>query len=126
MDYRQAREFAWLFDFEVAELMQVSLRTARKWQSENKAPGSVILCLMLLGGWIPSGDIKRTKWDGWRFVYGYLYAPNGDKFTPGDLIASRIDEQLVDYLMAKVRRLESKPKKSNVIPFPVRNKALEA
>ena len=58
-------------------------------------------------------DMKVGGWDGWLFApYGKakvwrLLAPNGDFFTPGDIITIRENAQNINTLSAQVARLRA-------------------
>jgi hypothetical protein len=48
------------------------------------------------------------QWDGWRFVDGVLWSPEGYQYRPGDLLAQQYDRPLILALQAQVRELEAR------------------
>lgn len=125
MDFKSARHAARMTPEQVAEYLEISPRTISKYEMTGKAPKAVIECLLLLGGKMPRIG-RRNCFEGWSFGNGYLWSPAGERFTSGDVLSLRINQQLVESLHrsnVKLRKKEEKEKArlpSNVIPFPVK------
>tara|TARA_R110001599_G_scaffold343286_3_gene565786 strand:- start:5749 stop:6150 length:402 start_codon:yes stop_codon:yes gene_type:complete len=131
MTFLDALQHAWLTDAELVNFFQVSLSTIQRWKRNNKAPTGVIQSLKLIAGDCPSFSAKEG-WNGWAFSRGYLWSPELDKFTPGDIRASKLDydiirgyEKQVADLQALLLANKKVSIKSNVIPFPLVNKIPE-
>ncbi len=58
------------------------------------------------------GDLPGTAghWTGWRFHDGELIAPGGDRYTPGDVLGIRLQQQRVSALDHELRALRLKVK----------------
>ncbi len=56
------------------------------------------------------GDLPGTagRWTGWRFHDGELIAPGGDRYTPGDVLAIRLQQQRVSALEHENRELRAR------------------
>lgn len=76
MSARQARE-----------LVGVDRRTWRRWEAgAARIPhAAVALLKVVAGGELPAA--AGTQWDGFRFVRGALYTPDGIEITAGDVRA---------------------------------------
>jgi len=128
MTFNDALLHAWLTDLEVAHFFNVSIQTVKRWKRQNKAPTGVIQSLKLLAGDCPTLSAK-DGWQGWAFSGGFLWSPEFDKFTPGDIRASKLDYDIIKGYERETEKLraalkaENKPvKTSNVIPFPTVNR----
>lgn len=125
MDFKTARYAARMTPQQVAEYLELSPRTIARYEMTGKAPKAVIECLLLLGGKMPSIG-RRNCFDGWSFGNGYLWSPAGERFTSGDVLSLRINQQLVESLHrsnVRMRKSEEQEKArlpSNVIPFPLK------
>lgn len=47
-------------------------------------------------------------WDGWRFVDGVLWSPEGYQYRPGDLMAQQYERPLIRALQKQVRDYEAR------------------
>ncbi|HIC48040.1 MAG TPA: hypothetical protein EYM37_06630 [Methylophaga aminisulfidivorans] len=101
---------------QVAEYLEISPGTVAHYEKTNHAPKVIIECLLLLGGKMPSIG-RRNCFEGWSFGNGYLWSPSGEKFTSGEILASRITRKLADELYEENVRLRkqnhSRQKKSD-------------
>lgn len=130
MDFKSARYAARMTPEQVAEYLEISPRTISKYEMTGKAPKAVIECLLLLGGKMPSIG-RRNCFEGWSFGNGYLWSPAGERFTSGDVLSLRINQELNESLYKANVKLRNdakltKKKKSNIIPFPSRKRDLTA
>jgi len=89
MDFLEARYLSRMTAQEVADYLDISLRTVKRYESTGKAPKAVIECLLMISGRMPSFS-RRNDFTGWSFSSGFLYSPAGDKFTSGDVIAGKL------------------------------------
>jgi hypothetical protein len=128
MTFNDALLHAWLTDKEVACFFDVSISSVKRWKKNNKAPNGVIQALKLLAGDCPSLSAK-DGWQGWAFSRGFLWSPELDKFTPGDIRASKLDRDIIRgyeketaLLREKLKENNEPVKPSNVIPFPTVNR----
>jgi hypothetical protein len=98
MDFRDARHSARMTVIDVAEYLNISVSTVKRYDRTGKAPKSVIECLRMIAGYFPNIALPRNGFEGWRMRGGYLWSPGGDRFTSGDVLASRLNQELVDSL----------------------------
>lgn len=125
MDFNEARYLSRMNKKEIAEFLGLSIQTINKYSRTGKAPESVIQCLLMIGGHFPTFK-KKNSFCGWSFSDGFLWSPSGERFTSGDILSLRINQQLVDSLHrsnVKMRKKEEQEKgrpPSNVIPFPLK------
>ena len=121
MDFLSARYAARMTTQEVADYLGISIRTVKRYEKTGKAPKSVIECLLMIGGYCPTFS-RRNDFTGWRFGSGFLWSPEGDKFTSGDVRAGRHAMlQLDTEFNIRVRerqRIEAQAS-SNVLFFPL-------
>ncbi len=120
MDFLDARYISRMTSKEVATYLEVSHRTIKRYEKTGKAPKAVIECLLMIGGHCPTFSL-RNDFTGWSFSSGFLYSPEGDKFTSGDVRAgkSALLEMNLQY-RAKLRQQVQVQHKSNIIQFPSR------
>ena len=122
MPFRDARHTARMSVQEVAEYLNISIATVKRYNKTGQAPKAVIECLRMIGGRFPESSRKDCFY-GWSFGQGYLWSPGGERFTSGDVLASRLDQQLVDSLYRSNLKLRNEKKNvanvgsSNVIQF---------
>lgn len=107
MTFRQARYAARMTKKQVAEYLEISPGTVARYEKTNHAPKVIIECLLLLGGKMPSIG-RRNCFEGWSFGNGYLWSPSGEKFTSGEILASRMTRKLADELYEENVRLRKK------------------
>jgi len=122
MTFNDARYLTRMTLEEIAELLQLSLKTVTTYQKTNKAPQAVIITLMLIGGHIPDFT-QRNDFAGWSFGQGYLWSPAGERFTSGDVLAVRIDRELIRSQRVELEELKSRSlvrESAQIIPFPVK------
>jgi transcriptional regulator with XRE-family HTH domain len=105
MTYNDAVLHAWLSQTEIAEFFSVSIQTVQRWAKSNKAPTGVIQALKLIAGDCPTFSAK-SGWDGWAFSGGYLWSPNLEKYTSGDIRASRLDRDIIKGYEREVLQLK--------------------
>lgn len=137
MTYNDAVLYAWLSQSEIADFFGVTIQTVQNWTNSNNAPTGVIQALKLMAGDCPVLSAK-DGWQGWRFKGGFLWSPNGESFTPGDIRASKMDYDIIRGYERETARLykEIKALKAStanqsaaptktaiIIPFPARGKA---
>ena len=121
MDFLSARHAARMTTQEVADYLELSIRTVRRYEKTGKAPKSVIECLLMIGGHCPTYS-RRNDFTGWSFGSGFLWSPEGEKFTSGDVRAGKhallqLDTEF-QIRTQKQRQFESQMT-SNVILFPL-------
>lgn len=122
MTFTEAKNLSRMTLPEIANLLQLSIKTLTRYESQNKAPQTIIITLMIIGGHIPAFN-KRNDFEGWSFGQGYLWSPAGERFTSGDVLAMRIDLALIRSQRIELEQLKSRSLvsgSSNVIPFPVK------
>lgn len=119
MDFLSARYAARMTTQEVADYLELSLRTIKRYESTGKAPKSVIECLLMIGGHCPTFS-RRNDFTGWRFGSGYLWSPEGDRFTSGDVRAGRFALMQLDdqYRRTRTKKENDYAKDSRIILFP--------
>ena len=109
--FRKARYAARMTKKQVAEYLEISPGTVANYEKTNHAPKVIIECLLLLGGKMPS--IGRWNcFEGWSFGNGYLWSPSGEKFTSGEILASRMTRKLADELYEEDLRLRKQKRES--------------
>jgi hypothetical protein len=107
---------------EIANLLQLNIKTVTTYQKTNNAPKPIIISLMLIGGHIPNFT-QRNDFKGWSFGQGYLWSPSGEKYTSGDILASRIDKALIRELDREIKHIKKQSlvrESAQIIPFPVK------
>lgn len=125
--FREARHNARMTVKDVAEYLQISISTVKRYDKTNHGPKSVIECLRMMGGQFPAFSRRKNTFEGWSLGQGFLWSPAGEKFTSGDVLASRLDKALADSLYIANERLRkekeaAREKTDNVIPFPSRRR----
>jgi Phage protein len=88
--------------------LNVHRTTVGRWLSgATHIPGAQALAVRAL-----LGDLPGTcgAWTGWRFHDGELIAPGGDRYTPGDVLGIRLQQQRVSALDHELRALRLKVK----------------
>ncbi|WP_297811124.1 hypothetical protein [uncultured Methylophaga sp.] len=126
MTFTDARHTARMTLCQVAEYLDISLSTVKRYDKTDKAPKPVIECLRMVGGLFPDIAIKRNGFYGWSFGQGYLWSPGGERYTSGEILASRIDKALCDSLVVELDKAKKKNaanvESAEIIPFPVRRR----
>ncbi len=120
MTFNNARHLARMTLEEIAEHLQLSLKTIKRYEETNKAPRAVIYCLKLIGGHIPTIS-KRNDFTGWSFGSGFLWSPTGEKFTSGDVLSLRINLALIRSQRVELEQIKSRSivrGSAKIIPFP--------
>jgi DNA-binding XRE family transcriptional regulator len=123
MDFKTARLLSRMTLNEVAEFLGLSTRTVYNYEKENKAPKAVITCLSLIGGFMPEFG-KRNDFSGWSFGSGYLWPPEGDKFTSGDIRAGSKALLSIELEYDQLNRKRLGNKRSNIVPIPFKRNAV--
>lgn len=89
-----------------ASVCGVHRTTLGRWLSGSVAvPRCAINALRAADGRAPG---MAGKWDGWRFVDGVLWSPEGVPYTPGDLMAQQYERPLIRCLQKQVREYEAR------------------
>ena len=71
----------------IARVCQVHPDTARRWKRQGSAPAGALALIRSL--WEHElGGISAT-WTGWILRDGELVSPQGDRFTPGMVLAGK-------------------------------------
>jgi hypothetical protein len=86
--------------------LNVHRTTVRRWLSGSvNIPGSRHLAVRALLGDLPG---TNGAWTGWRFHAGLLHSPANDVYTPGDVLAVRLQQQRVAALDRENRELKAR------------------
>jgi len=106
---------------DIADYLEISPRTVLRYKKTGIAPKSVIECLLMIGGHCPSFS-RRNDFTGWSFNNGFLWSPEGDKFTSGDVRAGK--QALLEFNRNYRREVRDRKKKKQkntaiIIQFPV-------
>lgn len=92
----------------VERALDVHRTTVSRWLSGRcRIGGADLLAIRSLLGDLPGTD---RKWTGWRFHDGELIAPGGDRYTPGDVLGIRLQQQRVSQLDRELRDLRARLK----------------
>lgn len=78
---------------EIAQLCEVSLKTAKRWKAGQSVPPPTALMVLRrdLGCFHPA-------WKGWQIREGTLYSPEGWAASPGDVLSIQFTQsQLATY-----------------------------
>jgi len=121
MTFNEARILARMTKNEVMEYLKISKSTISRYESTGKAPKAVIECLLLISGQCPTLS-KRNDFSGWSFGQGFLWSPEGDKFTSGDVRTFKKLQEIISVQDQEIKALKARkntPLPSNVIPFPL-------
>lgn len=112
MDFTDAMHHARMNKHDVMNYFKISKSTFNRYKEtqKQKAPIAIIECLMMIGGYCPSFSI-RNDFTGWSFGSGFLYSPEGDKFTSGDVKAGRT--ALLE--MNRLHRIETRKRKESSV-----------
>ena len=78
---------------EIARVCQVHPDTARRWKRQGTAPRAALSLLKTLFERY-LGDTSEP-WAGWRLSHGELVSPQGDRFTPGMVLAGKYYREMV-------------------------------
>jgi hypothetical protein len=90
----------------VERALNVHRTTVLRWVSGRiSIPGAQVLAVRALLGDLPG---TAGKWTGWRFHDGMLYAPGGDRYTPGEVLALRLQQQRVREFDRENRELKAR------------------
>lgn len=87
----------------LARLTWSSLRTVRRWRAAGMMPRWAFNVLTLLLQ-RPLGMLDE-EWDGWHLRTGTIEAPNGWRFTPGELMAIPLRLQQIAALELELARI---------------------
>lgn len=81
-DFKEARLVAGLSSCEVAELLHVSARTVRNWESgRSQVPYSAFKLLRVLRGY----ELPEEAWAGWHVRGDTLWSPTHQPFHVGGM-----------------------------------------
>ena len=111
MDFTDARHTARMSRKEVAQYLEISPRTIKRYEAGQKPPKAIIECLKMIGGEMPKFGLKRNGFEGWSLSNGYLYTDSGDR----ELIKEIRKE---NKRIKEIIKEKEKEKKTNVIKFP--------
>ncbi|MEX2122367.1 MAG: DUF3653 domain-containing protein [Woeseia sp.] len=69
----------------IAEICRVTSRTARRWKRGEYPPFTALKVIQLY----KEGELGEIdlKWAHWRLKGGLLVSPDGQQFTPGDVMS---------------------------------------
>lgn len=77
-----ARRRAGLTMVQAAEMLDVTTRTLRNWESgTTRLPYMAMRLMRVMGGY----ELVGKKWDGWSFWRGALWTPEGRRFEEHEL-----------------------------------------
>ena len=77
-----ARRRAGLTMMQVAELLEVDIRTVRNWENSScKIPYAAFRLMRMAGGY----SLLGKAWEGWALWQGKLFSPAGRSFEPHEL-----------------------------------------
>lgn len=125
MDFKDLIMLSGMTEKEIRIFLNISIRTFQRYKLSNKAPKATSECLKMIAGFCPS-FAKRNDFTGWSFGNGYLWNPEGERFTSGDIRAGKIASLEINRLhrIDVRKRKEAKKKAFNkvscqIIPFPI-------
>lgn len=88
----------------VARLCGVHRTTVLRWKAgQVRCPGSAVA---MMRNYL-EGHNPGPEWQGWRMVGGDLISPAGDRFTPGDILASPWERAALESTQKRMRLLEA-------------------
>jgi|GEM_PF-1178529 len=127
MTFTDARHTARMTVQDVADYLEISLSTVKRYDKTGRAPKAVIECLRMIGGQFPEFGRTKNTFAGWSLGQGYLWSPAGERFTSGDVLSVRINQQLIESLYRSNLKLRKEKmmlpdRAGNVIQFPVLRK----
>ncbi len=114
-DFRDLRRQAGLKRIEAAKALDVTVRTIQNWETGGaRIPWMAYRMLRILRGFA----LPSVHWDGWTISGDTLCAPNGRRFTAGDL--QHIEQVFgMARLWQKIYAEKCQAEKaSKVLPFP--------
>jgi hypothetical protein len=115
MDFTYAMHHARMNRRDVIDYFQISGSTFKRYKETNKAPIAIIECLLMIGSYCPSFSL-RNDFTGWSFGSGFLYSPEGDKFTSGDVRAGKNALQEIN----RLHRIEIRGRKKSPVKVSAR------
>jgi len=121
MTFKDAKHTARMTTEQIAEYLNLSLATIKRYEKTGNAPKAVIECLRLIGGQLPAFAM-RNDFKGWSFGGGFLWSPAGERFTSGDILAIIYDKQLIRNLQTDLnshKKQFSNNVSAQIIQFPV-------
>lgn len=132
MTYREALLRSRLTKSEIANYFNVTLQTVERWYRINKTPTGVIPALRLISGDCPTFS-KKDLFSGWSFSNGFLWSPELDSFSSGDIRASKLDYEIIRGYERELAELRQrlKPNKpvfstAKIYQFPVVNRIVSS
>ena len=85
----------------IAEICGCHITTARRWKKGEQPPLSALkICALYQTGELGTIDLK---WNGWRLRDGLLVSPDGQYFTPGNVMSGPFWQQLAKSYQADQR-----------------------
>lgn len=116
--FRDARHHARMTKMDVGSYLGVSDSTIHRYERTGKAPKAVIECLMMIGGKCPDFSL-RNDFKGWSFGDGFMWSPEGDKYTSGDIRAGKLASLEMNRLYRlELREREQKRSTAKIYYFP--------
>lgn len=125
--FQDLRQNAHLSRSACADYLKVDLSTINRWDNgRSPAPFAVCELMKVVAGKLPQIALS-SAFNGWTYQGEYLYTPEGDRFTAGDIRELFILRQQLRAYRVEVKELKteinvlSKPKgitASNVVLFP--------
>jgi len=89
-----------------ADLCRVHRTTLLRWLAGQTRVPAAALATLRAAAWGQMPGRERA-WDGWTFDEGYLWSPEGVRFSRGDVASLPYVRDLVKALQADVARLEA-------------------
>ena len=123
--FTDARHVARMTREQVMEYLEISKRTFKRYESNGAAPKAIIECLLMIGGQLPDFH-KRNDFKGWSFGDGFIWSPEGDKFTSGDIRAGKLallETNRLHRIEVRSRQKQSSMRESaKIYYFPLRRR----
>ncbi len=118
-DFRDLRRQAGLTRNQAAQALDVTPRTIQNWENGGaRIPWMAYRMLRILRGY----GLPGHHWDGWSIVGDTLYAPNGHRYTSGELQhLSLVFSQARLWQQMYARQGREKTART-VVPFPDRRR----
>lgn len=105
-NYSAFRRALGLTQQSIADCLQVTVQTVRRWERES-APFWAVEIIYLRSR---SPAAHGEEWQGWYFENGYLVTPEGDSYRPGEIRAIQFMRQGLDIIRDQRRSTQPRPK----------------
>ena len=123
-EFTDARHRAKMTREQVMEYFAISKRTFQRYESQEKAPKAILECLRMMGGKLPSFN-TRNDFTGWSCGQGFLFSPEGDKFTSGDVRAGKLallETNRLHRIEVRDRKKSTVKESAKIYYFPLRRR----